>query len=369
MVSVAAHPTRVLHVVATDQRRGAEVFASDLIGSLDATIEQEVVVLRPSTAGATVSFAAPVRRAPLGPFLRARSPLVVAAAVRRWRPDVVLAHGGEPLRAAVLAPGRRPPLVYRRIGNAPAAARRPERRRWHRSLMRRADAVVAVAEAVRQETLALFDVDPTRIVTIPNGVDPSRVQGGDRSEARSDLGLADDALVVLSLGSLSWEKDPLAALEASARSRAADESVLHLFVGTGPLREVLEERARHEGAVHVYSSTADVAGLLAAADLLLFTSRADGMEGMPATIIEAGLAGLPTVAVDVAGVGEVIEHDKTGLLVARVGDIGGALAELLGDPARLSTLGAAARRHCESQFTMDAVAPRYADLLNRVAGR
>lgn len=359
----------MLHVVATDQRRGAEVFASDLVRSLDATTEQEVVVLRPSTAGATVSFAPPIQTAPLGPFLRTPSPLVVAAAVRRWRPDVLLAHGGEPLRAAVLAPGRRPPLVYRRIGGAPAAMRRPARRRWHRSLIRRADAVVAVAEAIRQETLALFDLDPTRVVTIPNGVDPSRVQGGDRSEARSDLGLAHDALVVLSLGSLSWEKDPLAALEASARARAADDSVLHLFVGSGPLCKVLEERASHERAVRVLPSTAEVAGVLAAADLLLFTSRPDGMEGMPATIIEAGLAGRATVAVDVAGVGEVIEHDETGLLVAHASDVGGALAELLGDPARLGALGAAARRRCESQFTIDAVAPRYGELLNRVAGR
>nr|MBA2281918.1 glycosyltransferase family 4 protein [Acidimicrobiia bacterium] len=264
------------------------------------------------------------------------------------------------------------PVVYRRIGGAPAAIHRAARRRWHRFFMARADAVVAVADAVRAETLALFRLEPARVVTIPNAVEPSRVQGADRAVARAELGLPADSPVVLSLGALSWEKDPLGAVEASAPARAADGTVVHLFVGDGPLRDPLEERVRRCGAeasVRVLPGRADVAAVLAAADVLLFTSRSDGMEGMPAVIIEAGLAGRATVAVDVAGVGEVIEHDETGVLVAHPADVGDALVALLDDPARVRALGAAARDRCEAAFTIEAVAPRYADVLARLVRR
>ena len=113
----ASRPLRVLHVAASDQRRGAEVFAADLIRHTAHAAEHRMLFLRASSS-ATVDYRCPTRQlcgrrgwwsAPLA----ARD---VRTELRRWRPDVVLAHGGEAYRTAVIGSIRkRVPVIYRRI--------------------------------------------------------------------------------------------------------------------------------------------------------------------------------------------------------------------------------------------------------------
>ena len=89
---------RILHLIATGQRRGAEVFASDLIAALDAPdLDQRVAVLHGDPPWA-VRFGAPTaalgaRRGPLYPG----AVLALRRLRRAWRPDLVQAPGGEPL--------------------------------------------------------------------------------------------------------------------------------------------------------------------------------------------------------------------------------------------------------------------------------
>ena len=114
---------RILHLVATGQRRGAEVFTADLVAALDAPdLCQRVAVLRGGPPW-EVPFGAPVtalngrprpHRLPLHPG----TAWTLRRLVADWRPDLITAHGGESLKYAVLtATTRRPPIVYRRIGS------------------------------------------------------------------------------------------------------------------------------------------------------------------------------------------------------------------------------------------------------------
>jgi glycosyltransferase involved in cell wall biosynthesis len=116
-------------------------------------------------------------------------------------------------------------------------------------------------------------------------------------------------------------------------------------------------------------SRADVADILVAGDVLLLASRGDGMEGMPAIAIEAGLAGLPVVAYSVAGVPEVVVDGTTGLL-APPGDIDALterLVALVLDPELRARLGSAARTRCRGRFDIQSVAPLYARVYEEVA--
>src|SRR5712691_3944906 len=103
---------RVLHVVDTDQTRGAEIFASDLIRALnEAGVAQSVAVLR-GTSGPRVSYEADEFRLRSGRGIMAirldpRSILRLRAAVRRWKPDLVQAHGGDSVKHSGLAVGGR----------------------------------------------------------------------------------------------------------------------------------------------------------------------------------------------------------------------------------------------------------------------
>jgi glycosyltransferase involved in cell wall biosynthesis len=365
---------RVLHVVASGQRRGAEIFAADLVGALaEAGVDQRVAVLRPAGGGQGLRFPATTdivgaggRRVPVA-GVEVAAVRRLRAVVANWTPDVLQVHGGESLKHAVaaLAPGRRPPIVYRRIGSAPPWITRGARRFSYAWLLRRAARVVAVAEAVRRETLELFRLPTEKVVTIPNGVDARRLTASaDRSAVCQRLRIPPDAGVVLSLGALTWEKDPHAHLEITAPILAGRDDVIHLVAGDGPLRDELEA-AVHErglsGRVRLLGSRSDVADLLAAADVLLFASHAEGMEGMPAIVIEAGMAGLAVAGYSVAGVNEVVETGETGLLVPpmRHERLTEAVAALLEDGERRLAMGRAARARCCARFEIGVVAPQY----------
>lgn len=363
---------RVLHLVATGQRRGAEIFASDLVGALDdAGVDQQVAVLR-APDGLTVPFRAPTTvlgaDGPRLPGVRVGLPGVrgLRRLIRDWDPDVVQAHGGEALKHAVLAAARtRCRVVYRRIGSTPASIAQGPRRVVYGQLMRQAARVVAVAEAVRQETLEVFRLPGRHVVTIPNAVDARRLEPTrDRTAVRRSLGIPDDAEVILSLGALTWEKDPLVQVEVAARALDERDRAWHLVVGGGPLHDQVEAAvARHGNGdrVRLTGVRDDVADILQASDVLLFASRAGGMEGMPATMIEAGMAGLPVAGYAVAGVSEVVIEGVTGLL-ARTGDVV-ALADhvvtLLADAGRRREMRGAARAFCRTRFEIGAVTPCY----------
>ena len=178
--------------------------------------------------------------------------------------------------------------------------------------------------------------------------------------------------VVLSMGSLSWEKDPLRALHASADQLGP--LTTHLFVGDGPLAEDVGRSADDLGIgdwVRVLPSRPDVGTVLAAVDVLLFSSRPDGMEGMPAVLVEGGMAGLPVVATDVAGVSEVVEHGTTGLLVPPRDDaaLADGLRQMLGNGRARQAMGDAARRRCLERFRLDVVARTYLDAWTEIVER
>jgi glycosyltransferase involved in cell wall biosynthesis len=368
---------RLLHVVATARRRGAELSALDLMGALPERIDQRVAVLR---GGGSDDLAYPARTDVLSgagwETARRFDPAVarrLSRLVRTLAPDVVLAHGGDPLKylATALLRGS-PPVVYRRIGATPHWMAGRSRRSAYGLLIRRATRVIAVAEAMRRQLVDGSGVQTDRVVVIPNGVDPERVRPArGRAATRSELGLADDAPVILSLGALTGEKDPLTVVRVAAEVVRAVPEARHLLVGEGPLRSETQTEAARLGLgdrLLMLGPRSDVGDLLAAADLLLLPSRT---EGLPAVAVEAGLAGLPVVASRVGGVPEVVERDVTGLLV-EPGDVAGfvaAVAGLLGEPDRRRALGEAAAVRCREGFSIERLAPRWVEVLDAVGGR
>ena len=98
---------------------------------------------------------------------------------------------------------------------------------------------------------------------------------------------------------------------------ASRPDLTHLIAGDGPLRDAAETEAERLGGgerTRFLGSRGDVADLLAASDVLLLASKT---EGMPACVIEAGIAGLPVAAYALAGVPEAVVSGETGLLARR----------------------------------------------------
>lgn len=362
---------RVLHVVATGTRRGAELFAADLVASLGRQgVRQHVVVLH-GDGGLQVGFEAPVTALRDGGLRLPGVRLDVArrAALRRLlaneRFDVVQAHGGEALKYVVFSGGSAARLVHRSIGTTHPAITVGARRRVYSALMRRPAITVAVAEAVRRELVDVFGLSNTSVVTIPNGVDPGRLRPSTpRGHVRRALGIGPSARVIISIGTLRWEKDPLGALAVASGVLERRPEACYVVVGEGPLRPQMEEwisRSPNRNRIRLIGRVDDVGSYLEASDVVLFASRSDGMEGMPASLIEAGIGARPVVGYDIAGAGEVIDAGSTGVLVP-AGDavaLEEALLSLVGDPVRSERMGADARVRCLARFDINEISTRY----------
>lgn len=370
---------RILHVVATGQRRGAEMFASELVTSLNELgIDQHVVVLR-SGDGVAVPFEAETSawrdRRPRLPGLRVSAVNLAAlrGLIRRWGPDLIQAHGGEALKYVTLARSDgHPSIVYRRIGSTPPWAGGRTRRRAHAAMMRRAARVVTLSDSLRQQTIDRYGLVPEKVVTIPRGVDPRRVAPvKGRKATRVELGIPASAAVILSLGALTREKDPPAHVEVAHRVFLQRPDAIHIVAGDGPLRAELESEIARRGIeerVRILRNRPDVGDLLAASDVMILASAT---EGMPGCLIEAGLAGVAAAAYAVGAVSEVIQSGTTGLVVAP-GDqdaLTRAVLSLLAADEMRKAMGRAARARCLERFDSRLIAPRYLDLYREVTHR
>ncbi len=160
--------------------------------------------------------------------------------------------------------------------------------------------------------------------------------------------------LVLAVGRLSSEKGHTDLLEAVAR--LADAPLQLVLVGDGPERQRLErriQRLRFGGRVILAGHRADVRPFYAAATAFALPSHS---EGSPNVVLEAMAAGVPVAATHVGGVPEIVEHERTGLLVPpRDPDaMAAALRRLLTGPEERCTFAAAARRDIEARYTPEA---------------
>jgi glycosyltransferase involved in cell wall biosynthesis len=143
-------------------------------------------------------------------------------------------------------------------------------------------------------------------------------------------------------------------------------------VGDGPNRESLQQLAQQLGV----SSRIRWRGQLSQSELPLLYQRAAAVvipsidEGLGLVAVEALLCETPVVAFDSGGLRDVIQHEKTGLLV-KPGDRGAlanALDDLLAREGRGSGLGRAGRLYALSAFAPESAARRYAGIYRQVLG-
>lgn len=353
--------SRLLHVIATDARRGAEVFSHELAEEFRAA-GHEVRLMALESCGSPVHLPAEIAgRHRFDPVGLAR--LTRAA---RWA-DLVVSFGSSALitggAAARLA---RRPFVYRNIGD-PAV--------WGSVRfgdlrigvpLRGAARIVALYPEAGDELVRRYGLDADRIDIIPRGVPTSafaQATPEERRAARRHLGVADDQPLLGYLGALSGEKQPELAVEIAAR--LPDTRLV--MAGDGPLREEITAlaAARAPGRVDLLGQIDGAREFLAALDVLLLPSRT---EGIPGVAIEAGLRGVPVVASRVGGVPYVVRDGSTGRIVDRSDDVDAyveATTEALG---RRDELGRAAAEHCREHFALSGVAERWLGTVERAIG-
>jgi glycosyltransferase involved in cell wall biosynthesis len=248
----------------------------------------------------------------------------LAAYLDRVRPAVLMScvtdTHGVAVRAGALS-GNAVPLVlrasrhpHRSVSRWHIAARIGERIKRAKAARRyaRADAIVALSDDGAQALRALPGCRSARIETIPNPV-VERTWLDDPASLRPAL--HNPVPVILGVGRLTRQKDFGTLLRAFALVRAETPCRLELL-GEGEERPRLQALARRLGIAHhvaMPGEVDEVADRLARADLLVSSSR---WEGMQAVLIEALAAGCPVVATDCpGGARETLQNGLLGRLV------------------------------------------------------
>lgn len=233
-----------------------------------------------------------------------------------------------------------------------------------RLLRRWCDRCLCPNEEIRRELLAVgFAAD--RLVLLPNGVPTDRIRPlppEERERLRRELAW-ERRTVALFAGRLEPQKDPLGLVRAWAAAAAGRPGALLAVAGGGSLREpaaALAERLGIAGSVRLLGprDAEEVRRLMAAADLFVLPSRAEGISN---ALLEAMASGLAVLASDIPGNRDLVRDGENGRLFApeRPERAAELLARLVDSPAERAALAARARRDAEERHSLAGTADRY----------
>ncbi|HEX7999918.1 MAG TPA: glycosyltransferase family 4 protein [Pyrinomonadaceae bacterium] len=243
--------------------------------------------------------------------------------------------------------------------------------RFERVNLRAATRIFVVSE-VEQRNLLRAGIGPEKIVVNPNGVDAEHFRpqiGGER--VRRELEIDDDETLVGFVGSFGpWHG--VVALAEAIKLMPSDARVRFLLVGSGVLREEVENNLRASGASSRVIFTGAVShervpSLLDACDVLVspHVPLADGSEffGSPTKLFEYMAMGKGIVASRLGQIGDVLSHEETALLVepGDARELSEAISRLAKSKDLRERLGAAARRVAVAHHTWEHNARRVLD--------
>lgn len=347
---------RILHTEWSDGWGGQERrVMADLTGMTQRG-HQVVLATRPlARIGIEAEKAGiPVIRLPMRRNADLASAVRLARYLKTRRIQVVNTHSGVDTWIGSLAAklARVPVLVRTRHLDLPL------KRTWSNFVHYLPDIVVACGQTMRSHLVEGCGFPAEKVVSIPTGVPFDRfVPQRDRAAVRKEIGIGEDVFMILMVGIIRGVKRHEIAVRALKQVLADVPGSRLVLAGEGPMRRDMEELAQSLAiSDHVYflGQRDDVADLMNAADVLLLTSRS---EGVPQAVTQALGLGLPVVATAVGGVPELVVDGECGVLVApeSIDQTAAALSRIARDKAAARNMGAKGQAHVHRLFSLDAM--------------
>jgi 1,2-diacylglycerol 3-alpha-glucosyltransferase len=239
---------------------------------------------------------------------------------------------------------------------------------------RACDLVIAPSPGIK-EVLRKFGVEEN-VEVVPNGVDLAPFQGQVEPVHRAELGFREDQVILTYMGRLGPEKNLPFLLRAFKGVAMTYENAGLLILGDGPERENLVEQARLLGIAERVHFTgmipySQLPRYLAAADAFVTASVT---EVHPLSVIESMAIGLPVLGIQSPGVGDIVKHGETGLIVEDqdLAVFTATMGRLLSDTKLRKKMSDVARAHATlyaADRTTQLIIEKYQQLIETKAGQ
>jgi glycosyltransferase involved in cell wall biosynthesis len=284
-------------------------------------------------------------------LLRIPAALKVRELVRNGGFDLVHANEAHAVSAVWLAGAHRhvPFLISRRVGY-PIGKSRAARARYEAAAR-----IIANSNWVAVQA-ASSGAPREKLTVVYEGAEiPARFTKAEREQARARWGISGDAPLLGCVGVLLPDKGQEWLVRSLVELQKPFPSVKLLLAGDGPCRAKLEALARQLGvmdAVIFPGFVKDVQSVYAALDVFLLPSF---FEALNNSLLVAMAYEIPSIVFNRGALGEIIEHEKSGLLVSgpAVTEICCAITRVLRNADYARKLGQEGRKHVEENFSAE----------------
>jgi L-malate glycosyltransferase len=231
------------------------------------------------------------------------------------------------------------------------------------------DGVTSISKYLQERTVKEFDIQRP-IEVIPNFVNCDIYRRDPLVDTERKKYVTNGEKILVHLSNFRPVKRIPDVVEIFDRVNKKIPSRL-LMMGDGPERPAAERLARKKGIsdrVVFLGKVDDVPKKLGVADLMLLPSE---LESFGLAALEGMACEVPSIATNVGGLPEVIDHEKTGFL-APVGDVdmmARCAIEILSDENRLREMSKLARYEAQARFCTTRIIPQYEDFYRKVLER
>lgn len=355
---------RILQLIHTAQRRGAETFAiqlSENLRVLGCHVDIATIYSNPDTDFSISLHDFGFNKAGFLPRLGDLKK--VQKFIVEGSYDVVQANAGDTLKYASMSKiiyGFKAPLIFRNASTMSQYMNNPFKKFFNGQLLRKADHIASVSEMSRTDIINLFPHLKNKTTVLPIGIEINTVVNP-VTRTKSP--------VIIHVGGFTFEKDHESVLRIFSEVHRQLPDVTLWLVGDGPRRSLIEQQVvdqKLNDHVRFFGFVSNPMDFISAADVLILPSK---IEGLPGVILEAFYCKIPVVAYNTGGIPEILSED-TGFLVEK-GDeqqfVDRLRKILLGEGFRTSEQKViTAHEYVKSTFTNDQLAKRFLSLYEQV---
>lgn len=246
------------------------------------------------------------------------------------------------------------PLVYSMGASGIEVPNHFEEWLFKKFFSRRFDRSIVNSKSVAQYAEGM-GFSPSSMTLIPNGHDFNRFTTPlDRNAIRASLGVESSQKLICCVGRFIDSKRLCDLVDAMKALVPNHSNLRAILIGDGPTKNEITEQIKKlnlEQHISLLGHRRDVPDLMRASDMFVFPSET---EGLPNSIIEAGLAKLPIVTCVAPGIVDVVENEKTALMVPTrdPNALAAAMKRLLDDATLSKNLAENAHRHMLETYSI-----------------